>query len=215
MPRQTACATLAVGAPTVLAGVGPVPRSAGSFHSWFLVAIRQSLADRPAVEERRRFSHPARGAPRRRFHLGSDAARESDFPAAAAGYRSRAGVLGILRIRAGHRSTISPKVCRLGFLDRAGFFGSFYFDIAAVFAIAVAVSIAGLAFRRFVIRPKWLGPLSPESGIIALLIFLLMVTYLATFVPAGNRAVCCGGRTRSPFSCSCRWSRTPNICTCC
>jgi len=71
---------------------------------------------------------------------------------------------------------------RLGFLDRAGFFGRFYFGFAAMFALAVAVSIAGLAFRRFVLRPKWLGPLSPESGIIALLIFLLMVTYLATFV---------------------------------
>jgi Fe-S oxidoreductase len=72
---------------------------------------------------------------------------------------------------------------RLGFLHRAGFFGPFYFDMAALFSIAVAVSIAGLAFRRFVIRPKWLGPLSPESGIIAVLIFLLMATYLATFVP--------------------------------
>jgi Fe-S oxidoreductase len=71
---------------------------------------------------------------------------------------------------------------RLGFLGRAGLLGRFYFDIAAVFAVGVAVSIAGLAFRRFVIRPKWLGPLSPESGIIALLIFLLMVTYLATFI---------------------------------
>ncbi|MBV9771906.1 MAG: (Fe-S)-binding protein [Bryobacterales bacterium] len=71
---------------------------------------------------------------------------------------------------------------RLGFLDRAGFFGRFYFGFAAVFALAVAVSIAGLAFRRFVLRPKWLGPLSKESGIIALLIFLLMATYLATFV---------------------------------
>jgi Fe-S oxidoreductase len=70
----------------------------------------------------------------------------------------------------------------LGFLDRRGLFGAFYFDIAALFAVAVAVSIAGLAFRRFVIRPKWLGPLSPESGLIALLIFLLMATYLATFV---------------------------------
>jgi Fe-S oxidoreductase len=70
----------------------------------------------------------------------------------------------------------------LGFLDRAGVFGPFYFGFAAVFALAVAVSITGLAFRRFVIRPKWLGPLSPESGIIALLILLLMVTYLATFV---------------------------------
>ncbi len=71
----------------------------------------------------------------------------------------------------------------LGFINRTGFFGLFYFGVAAVFAIAVAVSIAGLAFRRFVIRPKWLGPLSPESGIIALLIFLLMITYLGTFVP--------------------------------
>ena len=73
---------------------------------------------------------------------------------------------------------------QIGFLDRRGVFGSLYFYMAAVFAIAVAVSIAGLAFRRFVIRPKWLGPLSPESGIIALLIFLLMITYLVTFVPA-------------------------------
>ena len=72
---------------------------------------------------------------------------------------------------------------RLGFLDRSGVFGPFYFGFAAVFAIAVAIGIAGLAFRRFVIRPKWLGPLSPESGVIALLIFLLMITYLAIFVP--------------------------------
>ena len=71
----------------------------------------------------------------------------------------------------------------VGFLDRTGAFGPFYFDFAGVFAILVAVSIAGLAFRRFVVRPKWLGPLSKESGIIALLIFLLMATYLATFIP--------------------------------
>ena len=71
---------------------------------------------------------------------------------------------------------------KLGFLDRAGLVGSIYFAIAAVVAIGVAVGITGLTFRRFVIRPKWLGPLSPESGIIALLIFLLMITYLGTFV---------------------------------
>src|SRR5206468_519057 len=41
-----------------------------------------------------------------------------------------------------------------------------------------AISIAGLAFRRFVIRPKWLEPVSYESGVIALLIFILMVTYM-------------------------------------
>jgi Fe-S oxidoreductase len=76
----------------------------------------------------------------------------------------------------------------LGFLSREGF-GHFYFWFVAVFAVAVAISIAGLAFRRFVIRPKWLEPLSPESGLIAFLIFALMITYLATFwVPEGTTA---------------------------
>jgi Fe-S oxidoreductase len=73
-------------------------------------------------------------------------------------------------------------------LSREGF-GRFYFWFVAVFAVAVAISIAGLAFRRFVIRPKWLEPLSPESGLIAFLIFALMITYLATFwVPEGTTA---------------------------
>jgi Fe-S oxidoreductase len=58
-----------------------------------------------------------------------------------------------------------------------------YRYFVAVFAIAVAVSIAGLAFRRLALRPIWLGPkVSMESGFIALLIFTLMVTYLFTFV---------------------------------
>jgi Fe-S oxidoreductase len=76
----------------------------------------------------------------------------------------------------------------LGLLSRQGAFGAFYFLLAAVFGVAVAVAIAGLAFRRFVIRPKWLGPLSWESGLIALLIFLLMITYLATFMPGGEES---------------------------
>jgi len=76
----------------------------------------------------------------------------------------------------------------LAFLSREGF-GRFYFWFAGAFAVAVAVSIAGLAFRRFVIRPKWLEPLSPESGLIAFLIFALMVTYLVAFlVPEGSAA---------------------------
>ena len=74
----------------------------------------------------------------------------------------------------------------LEFLSRDGFFGRIYFTLAAVFGVAVAISITGLAFRRFVIRPKWLGPLSYQSGVIALLIFLLMVTYLMTFLPGGD-----------------------------
>src|SRR5712692_5711618 len=58
-----------------------------------------------------------------------------------------------------------------------------YRYFVALFAIAVAVSIGGLAFRRLVLRPIWLGPkLSIESGFITLLIFILMATYLFTFV---------------------------------
>ncbi|MGH9605094.1 MAG: (Fe-S)-binding protein [Terracidiphilus sp.] len=70
----------------------------------------------------------------------------------------------------------------LGFLDPAGLFGRFYFYFAAAFALACAVGILGLFIRRFFVRPKWLGKeLSWESGVIALLIFVLMVTYLAAF----------------------------------
>ncbi len=72
-----------------------------------------------------------------------------------------------------------------GFLSPEGFFGRIYFDFVAIFALFVAVSILGLFLRRFFARPVWLGQkLSYESGFIAFLIFLLMVTYLgAFFVP--------------------------------
>jgi Fe-S oxidoreductase len=63
-------------------------------------------------------------------------------------------------------------------LSRAGGLGQFYFGFAAVFAVMVAVAITYLAARRFIARPVWLGKVSSESGIIAALIFLLMVTYL-------------------------------------
>ncbi len=72
---------------------------------------------------------------------------------------------------------------RLHLLSPDGFFGRFYFTLAAAFAVAVSISIAGLALRRLVLRPKWLGKVSYESGFIAFLIFTLMVTYLATYIP--------------------------------
>jgi len=59
--------------------------------------------------------------------------------------------------------------------------GSFYFQVAAVFAVLVAISISGLFVRRFFLRPKWLGELSYQSGVIAFLILVLMVTFLAAF----------------------------------
>lgn len=64
------------------------------------------------------------------------------------------------------------------FLNYHEGFGALYFWFAFAFAVCCAVSIAALAFRRFVVRPRWLGPLSPESGAIALLIFILMLTYM-------------------------------------
>lgn len=66
----------------------------------------------------------------------------------------------------------------LRFLSPAGGFGRFYYSFVAVWAVAVAIAIFGLFVRRFLVRPKWLGELSPESGVIAFLIFALMVTYL-------------------------------------
>lgn len=73
-------------------------------------------------------------------------------------------------------------VLGVGFLDPAGWFGRSYTYLAAAFAVACAVGITGLFVRRFLVRPRWLGEaLSWESGLIALLIFLLMVTYLGAF----------------------------------
>lgn len=56
----------------------------------------------------------------------------------------------------------------------AGFYGAF----AAAWAIAVLSGIVALSFRRFVLRPKALGGLSATSGLVAILICLLMATYL-------------------------------------
>jgi Fe-S oxidoreductase len=70
----------------------------------------------------------------------------------------------------------------IAFLNPRGLIGGFYFYLAAAFAVACAVGILGLFVRRFLVRPRWLGDkLSYESGFIALLIFLLMATYLAGF----------------------------------
>jgi len=64
-----------------------------------------------------------------------------------------------------------------GFLSPRGGYAVF----AAIFAIAVSIAITGLFIRRFFTRPKWLGEVSPESGVIAGLILALMLTYLGLF----------------------------------
>jgi Fe-S oxidoreductase len=67
----------------------------------------------------------------------------------------------------------------LRLLSPASVWGRAYLDFVAVWAVAVAISITGLFVRRFVARPVWLGKLSKESGVIAGLILVLMLTYLA------------------------------------
>lgn len=67
----------------------------------------------------------------------------------------------------------------LPFLDN--WLGDAYKVFAECFGMLVAVSIAGLFVRRFFVRPRWLGELSYESGVIAFLIFALMVTFIGTF----------------------------------
>ncbi|MGA2349650.1 MAG: (Fe-S)-binding protein [Terracidiphilus sp.] len=75
----------------------------------------------------------------------------------------------------------------IGFLNPSGWFGRIYFYLAAIFALACAAGILGLFVRRFILQPKWLGEkLSYESGVIALLIFVLMATYLAAFFVADS-----------------------------
>jgi len=70
----------------------------------------------------------------------------------------------------------------LGFLSPERAAGRFYFSFAALWAVLVAISITALFVRRFAVRPKWLGEkVSAESGVIAGLILLLMLTYLAAF----------------------------------
>lgn len=78
----------------------------------------------------------------------------------------------------------------LAFIPPDSWAGDFYFLFAGAWALLVAVSIAGLFLRRFLVRPVWLGKkVSGESGVIAGLIFLLMVTYLAGFFTTGATAL--------------------------
>ncbi len=69
-----------------------------------------------------------------------------------------------------------------GILPRSGRFHEAFQSLVALFAYAAGLGILYLAFRRFVLRPRPLGTeLSLTSGLVALFIFLLMVTFLAKY----------------------------------
>ena len=66
---------------------------------------------------------------------------------------------------------------------------SWYGLFAGAWAVAVLAGILGLSFRRFILRPPSLGRVSVSSGLVALLIAGLMITYLAGWrgLDAGSR----------------------------
>ena len=55
---------------------------------------------------------------------------------------------------------------------------TYYSYIVIPFSILVLIGIGSLTYRRFITRPKVLGKISPTSGLVALFISLLMITYL-------------------------------------
>lgn len=67
-------------------------------------------------------------------------------------------------------------------LDQARPITSWYGSFAGFWACAVLVGIVGLAFRRFVLRPRALGGFSGGSAVVSALIVVLMATYLADWL---------------------------------
>jgi len=74
----------------------------------------------------------------------------------------------------------------------SGAFHDGFSAVLSVFAVGVLVGIVALAVRRFVFRPPGLGKkFSLESGVVAIFIIVLMVTYLLPEwgqIPAGTTA---------------------------
>jgi Fe-S oxidoreductase len=67
---------------------------------------------------------------------------------------------------------------------------SWYGGFVAAWALAVLAAMIALSIRRFILRPKALGKLSPSSGLVAFFICALMVTYLLGWrvFPVGSMA---------------------------
>ena len=63
-------------------------------------------------------------------------------------------------------------------LGRQNLFHTAFSHFVAFWAVLVLVGILGLAWRRFVLKPRVLGKLSPGSALVTAFITVLMVTYL-------------------------------------
>ena len=125
------------------------------------------------------------GAAHPPIRLGSAAARQSDSRAAAARPGARIRLLGILRVRAGHPQPFRGGVRHARSLAATTRFRTLLFRLCGrVRGGGGGVDRRPGSSAASWCGPKWLGKVSPESGVIALLIFMLMVTYLAGLVAA-------------------------------
>lgn len=71
--------------------------------------------------------------------------------------------------------------------DNFKFFYGILFGVP--WAIFVLVGISSLAYRRFIIRPKYLGDkISYTSGFVALFISVLMITYIIDYIYVGHHS---------------------------
>ncbi len=168
----------------LVAGAGDPPAADRRLGICVLAPFSHRRAQHQAGPARSGLHHPAYRPARPRLRLGSDAAGQGDPPAPASGRRARLGFLGILRIRAGHSEPFRGRPRRRLPLAR-GLHSAGCISVLSPYSRSSSrypssVSRSGASC----IRPAWLGKVSPESGFIALLIFLLMITYLAAlFVP--------------------------------
>lgn len=61
-------------------------------------------------------------------------------------------------------------------IDRDSSAGIFYFWLVFLFAVCCTFGIAALAFRRYILKSEWLGPVSAETNLTMALIFVVLVT---------------------------------------
>jgi hypothetical protein len=73
-------------------------------------------------------------------------------------------------------------------INRQSSAGLFYFWFVFLFGLCCTVSIAGLAFRRYIVKPEWLDPISTETNLTLTIIFILMITLLPRWWISNFRA---------------------------